>query len=162
MFFIAQLCVSVCFFVFFWSSSVPDDWCAPLGSEIVPNQDNECPSVRLRKLYIPLWHLPVVKQEVCIKSQFVFCGCISMLYAAFYGSHEYLLPLVCVKNLATLEFTLLVLSGVCLFLILYFCGNVYIYFFQVQSHPIEIHQHGKRGRKRKIGKISFSDIGLKT
>lgn len=52
--------------LFFGSFAVPDDWCAPLGSEIVPNKDNECPSVRLRKLYIPLWHVPVVKQEVCI------------------------------------------------------------------------------------------------
>lgn len=44
---------------------VPDDWCAPLGSEVVSKKDsNECPSVRLRKLYIPLWHVPVVKQEV--------------------------------------------------------------------------------------------------
>lgn len=53
-----SLCVCFC--------TVPDDWCAPLGSEVVPKKDsNECPSVRLRKLYIPLWHVPVVKQEVC-------------------------------------------------------------------------------------------------
>lgn len=64
-----RICLSV------WSSAVPDDWCAPLGSEIVPNKDNECPSVRLRKLYIPLWHVPVVKQEVC-------AGKACMLYMA--------------------------------------------------------------------------------
>lgn len=53
-----SLCVCFC--------TVPDDWCAPLGSEVVAKKDsNECPSVRLRKLYIPLWHVPVVKQEVC-------------------------------------------------------------------------------------------------
>lgn len=54
----------MCLFVL--SSAVPDDWCAPLGSEMVPNKDNECPSVRLRKLYIPLWHVPIVKQEVSV------------------------------------------------------------------------------------------------
>ncbi|XP_051274887.1 zinc finger protein 62 homolog isoform X1 [Dicentrarchus labrax] len=44
---------------------VPDDWCAPLGCETVTKpEDNVCPSVRLRSLYIPLWHVPVIKQEV--------------------------------------------------------------------------------------------------
>lgn len=51
--------VSVCGF------SVPDDWCAPLGCEVVTKQDEGvCPSVRLRSLYIPLLQIPV-KQEVC-------------------------------------------------------------------------------------------------
>ncbi|KAM9356698.1 uncharacterized protein ABDE67_004281 [Symphorus nematophorus] len=44
---------------------VPDDWCAPLGCKTVPKQeDGECPSIRLRSLYIPLWQCPVMKQEV--------------------------------------------------------------------------------------------------
>ncbi|XP_073342396.1 uncharacterized protein [Pagrus major] len=42
---------------------VPDDWCAPLGCETVPKQeDGLCPSVRLRKLYIPLWQVPIKKE----------------------------------------------------------------------------------------------------
>ncbi|KAG8004022.1 hypothetical protein GBF38_008078 [Nibea albiflora] len=45
---------------------VPDDWCAPLGCETLTKQDdNVCPSVRLRPLYIPLWHVSLVKEEVC-------------------------------------------------------------------------------------------------
>lgn len=63
------------------SSAVPDDWCAPLGSEMVPNKDNECPSVRLRNLYIPLWHVPIVKQEVSSGKYIVVC----MLYVARWG-----------------------------------------------------------------------------
>nr|XP_046261391.1 zinc finger protein 260-like isoform X1 [Scatophagus argus]XP_046261392.1 zinc finger protein 260-like isoform X1 [Scatophagus argus]XP_046261393.1 zinc finger protein 260-like isoform X1 [Scatophagus argus] len=44
---------------------VPDEWCAPLGSKTVTKQDNSsCPSVRLRQLYIPLCHIPVIKQEM--------------------------------------------------------------------------------------------------
>ncbi|XP_029021211.1 uncharacterized protein LOC114864511 isoform X3 [Betta splendens] len=44
---------------------VPDDWCAPLGCETVTKKnEDECPSVRLRPLSIPLWHVPI-KQEVC-------------------------------------------------------------------------------------------------
>ncbi|CAK6971938.1 zinc finger protein 595-like isoform X1 [Scomber scombrus] len=44
---------------------VPDDWCAPLGSENLTKQhDNVCPSVRLRRLSIPLWHVPIIKKEV--------------------------------------------------------------------------------------------------
>lgn len=49
-----------------WVCTVPDDWCAPLGCETVTKQeDSVCPSVRLRQLYIPLWHVPIIKQEVC-------------------------------------------------------------------------------------------------
>lgn len=60
------LCVSCV-----WFCTVPDDWCAPLGCETVrKKEDDECPSVRLRQLYIPLWHVPVVKQEVCYQT----CG----------------------------------------------------------------------------------------
>ncbi|XP_072295821.1 uncharacterized protein [Eucyclogobius newberryi] len=33
---------------------VPDDWCVPLGSEIVVKQDNPCPSIRLKQFSIPL------------------------------------------------------------------------------------------------------------
>lgn len=44
---------------------VPDDWCAPLGCETVTRQDDGvCPSVRLRQLYIPLWHIPVKQEAV--------------------------------------------------------------------------------------------------
>ncbi|XP_023148618.2 zinc finger protein 567-like [Amphiprion ocellaris] len=42
---------------------VPDDWCAPLGSETKPRVDI-CPSVRLRRLSIPVSHIPIRKQEV--------------------------------------------------------------------------------------------------
>lgn len=43
---------------------VPDDWCAPLGCETVTKQDdNVCPSVKLRSLYIPLWPVSLVKEE---------------------------------------------------------------------------------------------------
>ncbi|XP_036932041.1 zinc finger protein 728-like [Acanthopagrus latus] len=46
---------------------VPSDWCAPLGSEAVPKQEvGLCPSVRLRKLHIPLWQVPI-KKEVDIR-----------------------------------------------------------------------------------------------
>ncbi|KAM6923959.1 uncharacterized protein FYW49_006384 [Xenentodon cancila] len=42
------------------SSAVPDDWCAPLGSEVVVKQEDAvCPSVRLRQFSIPLRHIPV-------------------------------------------------------------------------------------------------------
>ncbi|XP_041652741.1 zinc finger protein 878-like [Cheilinus undulatus] len=42
---------------------VPGDWCAPLGCETLAKPDEgECPSVRLRQLSIPLWHIPI-KQE---------------------------------------------------------------------------------------------------
>ncbi|XP_044060151.1 zinc finger protein 605-like [Siniperca chuatsi] len=44
---------------------VPDDWCAPLGCKTVTKQDDiVCPSVKLRPLSIPLWHIPIIKQEV--------------------------------------------------------------------------------------------------
>ncbi|XP_039669111.1 zinc finger protein 62-like [Perca fluviatilis] len=44
---------------------VPDDWCAPLGCETVAKQEESvCPSIRLRKLSIPLWPIPIIKQEV--------------------------------------------------------------------------------------------------
>ncbi|XP_026185601.1 zinc finger protein 189-like isoform X2 [Mastacembelus armatus] len=44
---------------------VPDDWCAPLGCETLIKQDDDvCPSVRLRPLSIPLWHIPDVKEVV--------------------------------------------------------------------------------------------------
>ncbi|XP_045886657.1 zinc finger protein 260-like isoform X1 [Micropterus dolomieu] len=44
---------------------VPDDWCAPLGSETVNKQEEGvCPSIRLRPLSIALWHIPNIKQEV--------------------------------------------------------------------------------------------------
>ncbi|XP_070693020.1 oocyte zinc finger protein XlCOF28-like isoform X2 [Pempheris klunzingeri] len=43
---------------------VPDDWCAPLGSETMTKQGNDgCPSIRLRSLYIPLYPIPLIKQE---------------------------------------------------------------------------------------------------
>ncbi|XP_034739039.1 zinc finger protein 836-like [Etheostoma cragini] len=43
---------------------VPDDWCAPLGCETVTKQEESlCPSIRLRKLSIPLWPISI-KQEV--------------------------------------------------------------------------------------------------
>lgn len=43
---------------------VPEDWCAPLGSETVTIQDvGPCPSIRLRPLSIPLWHIPICKTE---------------------------------------------------------------------------------------------------
>lgn len=46
---------------------VPDDWCAPLGCEVVTKQEEGiCPSVRLRQLYIPLWRVHLTKQEVCV------------------------------------------------------------------------------------------------
>ncbi|XP_062250350.1 zinc finger protein Xfin-like [Platichthys flesus] len=45
---------------------VPDDWCAPLGDEATNKREDECPSVRLRKLLIPLHRIPVIKQEVMI------------------------------------------------------------------------------------------------
>ncbi|XP_034453552.1 uncharacterized protein LOC117769068 isoform X1 [Hippoglossus hippoglossus] len=45
---------------------VPDDWCAPLGDEATTKRDDACPSVRLRKLLIPLHRIPVIKQEVVI------------------------------------------------------------------------------------------------
>ena len=49
------------------SLAVPDDWCAPLGSEVVTKQEEGiCPSVRLRPLHIPLWPVPLTKQEVCV------------------------------------------------------------------------------------------------
>ncbi|XP_040030275.2 uncharacterized protein LOC120817793 [Gasterosteus aculeatus] len=44
---------------------VPDDWCAPLGYEtVVKREDSFCPSVRLRRLSIPLYPVPFLKQEV--------------------------------------------------------------------------------------------------
>lgn len=47
--------------------AVPDDWCAPLGCEVVTKQEEGiCPSVRLRQLYIPLWPVHLTKQEVCV------------------------------------------------------------------------------------------------
>ncbi|KAF6726644.1 hypothetical protein FQA47_001961 [Oryzias melastigma] len=43
---------------------VPDDWCAPLGTEVLAKQDEAfCPSVRLREFSIPLCHVPMVKKE---------------------------------------------------------------------------------------------------
>ncbi|KAI3351728.1 hypothetical protein L3Q82_020563 [Scortum barcoo] len=43
---------------------VPDDWCAPLSCETTKKQEEgTCPSVRLRPLYIPLWPVPVFKEE---------------------------------------------------------------------------------------------------
>ncbi|CAB1422286.1 unnamed protein product [Pleuronectes platessa] len=45
---------------------VPDDWCAPLGDEATTKREDACPSVRLRKLLIPLHRIPVIKQEVMI------------------------------------------------------------------------------------------------
>ncbi|XP_028272028.1 zinc finger protein 62 homolog isoform X2 [Parambassis ranga] len=43
---------------------VPDEWCAPLGCEFVTKkEDDVCPSVRLRPFSIPLWPIPVLKQE---------------------------------------------------------------------------------------------------
>lgn len=46
--------------------AVPDDWCAPLGCETGTKKDEvACPSVRLRTLSIPLWNIPIIKQEVC-------------------------------------------------------------------------------------------------
>lgn len=47
--------------------AVPDDWCAPLGCEVVTkHEEGICPSVRLRQLYIPLWPVHLTKQEVCV------------------------------------------------------------------------------------------------
>ncbi|KAK9518609.1 hypothetical protein VZT92_023911 [Zoarces viviparus] len=44
---------------------VPDDWCAPLGCETVTKQEEVfCPSVRLRRLSVALWPIPIIKQEV--------------------------------------------------------------------------------------------------
>ncbi|XP_059202715.1 macrophage migration inhibitory factor isoform X1 [Centropristis striata] len=44
---------------------VPDDWCAPMGCETSTKQDvTVCPTIRLRKLSIPLCPIPVIKQEV--------------------------------------------------------------------------------------------------
>uniref|UniRef100_A0A3Q1FLA1 Zinc finger protein 62 homolog n=1 Tax=Acanthochromis polyacanthus TaxID=80966 RepID=A0A3Q1FLA1_9TELE len=44
---------------------VPDDWCAPLDSETGTKQRFDiCPSVRLRRLSIPVVHIPIRKQEV--------------------------------------------------------------------------------------------------
>uniref|UniRef100_UPI0037E84FDB zinc finger protein 260-like n=1 Tax=Semicossyphus pulcher TaxID=241346 RepID=UPI0037E84FDB len=44
---------------------VPDDWCAPVGCETMTKPDDSvCPSVRLRQFSIPLWHVPIIKQEV--------------------------------------------------------------------------------------------------
>ncbi|KAM8908919.1 uncharacterized protein AB9W97_006027 isoform 2-T2 [Spinachia spinachia] len=44
---------------------VPDDWCAPLGYETVTKrEDSFCPSVRLRRLSIPLYPVHFLKQEV--------------------------------------------------------------------------------------------------
>lgn len=42
----------------------PDDWCAPLGCEVVTKEEDAgCPSVRLRQFSIPLWHVPIRKHE---------------------------------------------------------------------------------------------------
>ncbi|XP_008276528.1 zinc finger protein 84-like [Stegastes partitus] len=44
---------------------VPDDWCAPLGSETLTKRGhNICPIVRLRRLSIPVSHVPIHKHEV--------------------------------------------------------------------------------------------------
>ncbi|KAM4554846.1 uncharacterized protein PAE49_014093 isoform 1-T3 [Odontesthes bonariensis] len=44
---------------------VPEDWCAPLGCELVTNEDEDvCPSIRLRAFSIPLWHTPIRNHEV--------------------------------------------------------------------------------------------------
>ncbi|KAM6952338.1 uncharacterized protein PEZ65_011451 [Lycodopsis pacificus] len=44
---------------------VPDDWCAPLGCETVTKQEEVfCPSVKLRRLSVALWPIPIIKQEV--------------------------------------------------------------------------------------------------
>ncbi|XP_074504932.1 uncharacterized protein LOC141775455 [Sebastes fasciatus] len=44
---------------------VPDDWCAPLGCEtMIKKKDVFCSSIKLRPLSIPLWPLPIIKQEV--------------------------------------------------------------------------------------------------
>ncbi|CAJ1058655.1 zinc finger protein 260-like [Xyrichtys novacula] len=43
---------------------VPDDWCAPVGEDPTNPYDGVCPSVRLRRLSIPLKHVPIIKQEV--------------------------------------------------------------------------------------------------
>ncbi|XP_076015572.1 uncharacterized protein LOC143007945 [Genypterus blacodes] len=41
-------------------SEEPDDWCAPLGSESLAKEEHAvCPSVPLRPLTIPLWHIPI-------------------------------------------------------------------------------------------------------
>lgn len=54
----------LCFCV--WICAVPDDWCAPLGCESLTNKEEViCPSIRLRRLSIPLWHIPLIKTEVC-------------------------------------------------------------------------------------------------
>ncbi|XP_033993785.1 zinc finger protein 26-like [Trematomus bernacchii] len=42
---------------------VPDDWCAPLACETVTREEYVCPSVRLRRLSIPLSQISI-KQEV--------------------------------------------------------------------------------------------------
>ncbi|XP_058506380.1 zinc finger protein 595-like [Solea solea] len=45
---------------------VPDDWCAPMANETtIPKQDDiVCPSIRLRRLLIPVHRIPIIKQEV--------------------------------------------------------------------------------------------------
>lgn len=44
---------------------LPDDWCAPLGFDNATKQEEiVCPSVRLRPLSIPLWPIPIIKEEV--------------------------------------------------------------------------------------------------
>lgn len=43
---------------------IPEDWCAPVGEETLTNpNDGVCPSVRLRQLSIPLYPIPIAKQE---------------------------------------------------------------------------------------------------
>ena len=60
---IIWLTVWSCLFLCVWLCAVPSDWCAPLGSEAVPKQEvGLCPSVRLRKLHIPLWQVPIKKE----------------------------------------------------------------------------------------------------
>lgn len=47
--------------------TVPDDWCAPLGCEVLTKQEEGIgPSVRLHQLYIPLWPVHLTKQELCV------------------------------------------------------------------------------------------------
>nr|XP_043896933.1 uncharacterized protein LOC122778873 isoform X3 [Solea senegalensis] len=45
---------------------VPDDWCAPMANETtIPKQEDiVCPSIRLRRLLIPVHRIPIIKEEV--------------------------------------------------------------------------------------------------
>lgn len=153
-----------------WVCTVPDDWCAPLGCETVTKQeDSVCPSVRLRQLYIPLWHVPIIKQEVCnrrgrliiqhyqfsIINQQKTIGDDNMLSRHHWIRIRQMSLCFCIQRVHLINCCLQLC--VCIFS-LYFAfsmigGITSTFMFQVDNHAFESHQQTKDGRRTRRGEM---------